>query len=141
MAEIFMLEEKIINIISRSSSYENVEIYMASWTSRYNELKLSHHQEDDYYEDVLVKLVGNPLHVFSLLDRLVILLPSIMEGLADSDKMEITNLLSGLAMSAHESDVEAAVQAIIRVQFAYKSVEERKDEDVTSDISVWTPWT
>ena len=141
MAEIFMLEEKIINIISRSSSYENVEIYMASWISRYNELKFSHHQEDDYYEDVLVKLVGNPLHVFSLLDRLVILLPSIMEGLADSDKMEITNLLSGIAMSAQESDVEAAVQAIIRVQFAYKSVEERKDEDVTSNISDWTPWT
>ena len=79
--------------------------------------------------------------MFSLLDRLVILLPSIMEGLADSDKMEITNLLSGLAMSADESDVEAAVQAIIRVQFAYKSVEERKDEDVTSDISDLTPWT
>ena len=79
--------------------------------------------------------------MFSLLDRLVILLPSIMEGLADSDKMEITNLLSGLAMSAHESDVEAAVQAIIRVQFAYKSVEERKDEDMTSDISDLTPWT
>ena len=160
VANIFIAEEKIVNVIPRSASYEDVEIFMESWTSRYNELKLSQLSEQVYYDDVLVKLVGNPVHVFNLMDRsiinvihmslcqlclqsdrLVILLPKIMEGMTDSDQNEIKNVLDSLTMKADESDVEGAMQALVRVQFAYKSVEDREDDLVTENISDWTLWT
>ena len=72
VANIFILEEKIVNVITRSDSYQEVDIFMESWTSRYHELKLSQLSEENYYDDVLVKLVGNPVHVFNLMDRSVI---------------------------------------------------------------------
>ena len=74
----------------------------------------------DYFEDVLVKLVGNPVHVFNLMDRLVVLLPNILEGLADSDRAEIGEILASLPGQPDQSDLEGAMQALIRVQFAYR---------------------
>ena len=71
----------------------------------------------------------------------MILLPKIMEGMTDSDRSEITDSLDSLAMKADESDVEGAMQALVRVQFAYKSVEDRDDDLVTENISDWTLWT
>ena len=59
----------------------------------------------------------------------------------DSDQNEIKNVLDSLTMKADESDVEGAMQALVRVQFAYKSVEDREDDLVTENISDWTLWT
>ena len=106
VANIFISEEKIINVISRSSSSEEVEIFLQSWTSRFNELNISHLNKEEYYEDVLVKLVGNPVHVFNLMDRLV------REG--------ISEFLESLPMPPDSSDLEGAMQALVRVQFTYK---------------------
>lgn len=64
-----------------------------------------------------------------------------MEGMVDSDQNEIKNVLDSLTMKADESDVEGAMQALVRVQFAYKSVEDREDDLVTENISDWTLWT
>ena len=115
VAEIFLAEEKIASVVNRSTSSEEVNIYMASWSSRLEEPLGS-----DYFEDVLEKLVGNPVHVFNLMDRLVILLPKIVEGMTDSDREEIAETLESLTNKPDESDVEGAMQALIRIQFAYK---------------------
>ena len=115
VAEIFLAEEKIVSVVNRSTSRQEVQIYMDSWSSRLEEPLSS-----DYLEDVLEKLVGNPVHVFNLMDRLVVLLPTIVEGMTDSDREEIEESLASLTSQPDESDVEGAMQALIRVQFAYK---------------------
>ena len=104
-----------MSAVNRSTSRPEVDIYMDSWISRLEEPLSS-----DYFEDVLEKLVGNPVHVFNLMDRLVTLLPKIVEGMTDSDQAEIAESLASLDIQPDESDVEGAMQALIRVQFAYK---------------------
>ena len=114
VAEIFMAEQKIVNIVNRSTSRQEVDFYMDSWSSRVNELS------SDNLEDVLERLVGNPVHVFNLMERLVLLLPNIVQGMTDVDREEIESSLAKLPEKPDESDVEGAMQALIRVQFAYK---------------------
>ena len=114
VAEIFMAEQKIVNIVNRSTSRQEVDFYMDSWSSRVNELS------SDNLEDVLERLVGNPVHVFNLMERLVLLLPQILQGMTDSEMEEITEILAKLPATLNESDVEGAMQALVRVQFAYK---------------------
>ena len=114
VAEIFMAEQEIVNIVNRSTSRQEVDFYMDSWSSRVNELS------SDYFEDVLERLVGNPVHVFNLMERLVLLLPQILQGMTDSEREEITEILAKLPATLNESDVEGAMQALVRVQFAYK---------------------
>ena len=114
VAEIFMAEQEIVNIVNRSTSRQEVDFYMDSWSSRVNELS------SDNLEDVLERLVGNPVHVFNLMERLVLLLPQILQGMTDSEMEEITEILAKLPATLNESDVEGAMQALVRVQFAYK---------------------
>ena len=114
VAEIFMAEQEIVNIVNRSTSRQEVDFYMDSWSSRVNELS------SDNLEDVLERLVGNPVHVFNLMERLVLLLPQILQGMTDSEREEITEILAKLPGTPNESDVEGAMQALVRVQFAYK---------------------
>ena len=119
VAEIFIAEQEIVNIVNRSASrldisLQDVEFYMESWSSRVNELR------SDNLEDVLERLVGNPVHVFNLMERLVLLLPQILQGLTDFEREEITEILAKLPATPNESDVEGAMQALVRVQFAYK---------------------
>ena len=114
VAEIFMAEQEIVNIVNRSTSRQEVDFYMDSWSSRVNELS------SDNLEDVLERLVGNPVHVFNLMERLVLLLPQILQGMMDSEREEIAIILAKLPVTPNESDVEGAMQALVRVQFAYK---------------------
>ena len=118
VAEIFIAEEKIVGLVNRSSSAREVDFYLESWSSRLTEL--SHYYHYDYYEDVLQRLVGNPVHVFNLMERLVILLPKIVESLPQPEQEEIAASLRALSSRPDETDVEGAMQALIRVQFAYK---------------------
>ena len=114
VAEIFIAEQEIVNIVNRSASrldisLQDVEFYMESWSSRVNELR------SDNLEDVLERLVGNPVHVFNLMERLVLLLPQILQGMTDSEREEITEILAKLPATPNESDVEGAMQALVRV--------------------------
>ena len=118
VAEIFITEEEIVSLVNRSTSQE-AQIYLESWSSRVKELEVSQLSED-YFEVVLLKLVGNPVHVFNLMDRLVVLLPNILEGLEDSEQAEIEESLASLTSRPDQSDLEGAMQALIRVQFAYR---------------------
>ena len=76
--------------------------------------------EEEYLEDVLLKLVGNPVHVFSLLDRMVNILPKItsVNTLLEN---EIQRIVSGEDIVLPDKmDVEGATQALVRIQFAYR---------------------
>ena len=130
LANLFIAEEKIINVVGRcwdegyrttSEAYENVDLYVRSWRSRYQELPSNSH-----YEDVLVKLAGNPVHVFNLMDRLVNLMPKILEGMTDPvDLHEIKSIRYGLTLYPEISDLIESTQALMRVQFAYQWVDKR----------------
>ena len=94
---------------------------MISWRSRYQELPSNSH-----YEVVLVKLAGNPVHVFNLMDRLVNLIPKILEGMTDPvDLHEIKSIRYGITLYPEISDLIESTQALMRVQFAYKWVDKR----------------
>ena len=130
LANLFIAEEKIINVVGRcwdegyrttSEAYENVDLYVTSWRSRYQELPSNSH-----YEDVLVKLAGNPVHVFNLMDRLVNLMPKILEGMTDPiDLEEIKSIRYGLTLFPEISDLTESAHALIRIQFAYQWVDKR----------------
>ena len=127
LANLFIYEEQIINVVGRcwdegyrttSEAYENVDLYVRSWRSRYQELPSNSH-----YEDVLVRLAGNPVHVFNLMDRLVNLIPRILEGMTDPvDLEEIKGILDGIPLYPEIPDLVESTQALMRIQFAYKLV-------------------
>ena len=50
VADIFLVEEEIVSLVNRSTSRQEVDIYLDSWTSRVNQPIGS-----DYFEDVLQK--------------------------------------------------------------------------------------
>ena len=74
--------------------------------------------EEDYFDEVLEKLVGNPVHVYSLIDRLVYHLSDIT-FIDEIFKFDIDELIENVEMP-DESDVEGATQALVRIQFAYR---------------------
>ena len=125
---------------------ESVDEYLESWQSRFNELiprikdeespkifyeiflqfiqtgdvfKIEDGSEDEYFEAVLEKLVGNPVHVYTLLDRLVTLLPRVRSGLSKELDSMIEEIMTSLQLP-DDSDMEGACQALVRIQFAYR---------------------
>ena len=76
--------------------------------------------EEEYLEDVLLKLVGNPVHVYGLLDRMVNVLPKITSGNTLLEN-EIQRMVSGEDIVMPDGmDIEGATQALVRIQFAYR---------------------
>lgn len=124
---------------------EGVDEYLLSWRSRFNELiprrkdeesseefteifhrlyngaviKIEERSEDEYFEAVLERLVGNPVHVYTLLDRLVNMLPWVRAGLTRELDTQIEEIMGSLQVP-DDSDVEGACQALVRIQFAYR---------------------
>ena len=124
---------------------EGVDEYILSWRSRFNELiprrkdeespevfneifhrlyhgvviKIDERSEDEYFEAVLERLVGNPVHVYTLLDRLVNMLPWVRAGLTEELDTQIEEIMGSLQVP-DDSDIEGACQALVRIQFAYR---------------------
>ena len=65
------------------------------------------------------RLVGNPVHVYTLLWRLVTRLPGLRAEVGPQLAEEIEDITSELEMP-DLSDVEGATQALVRIQFAYR---------------------
>ena len=68
-------------------------------------------------------LVGNPIHVYSLVNRLVMQLPVLRKELAKqiyTIEESIGSLVEEMEMP-DEMDLEGVTQAIARIQFAYRS--------------------
>ena len=87
LARLFLAEEEIVAVISRQQlGLPAVDSYLQCWRARYRELGPSSGGAEDkdeageYFDAVLEKLVGNPVHVYTLLDRLVTGLPEVMAG-------------------------------------------------------------
>ena len=78
--------------------------------------------ESEYLARVLVDLVGNPIHVYSLVNRLVMQLPVLRKELAKqiyTIEESIGSLVEEMEMP-DEMDLEGVTQAIARIQFAYR---------------------
>ena len=135
-------------ISSDHTKSESVDEYLESWRSRFNELiprikdeespkivnevylrvihtgdvfKIEDRSEDEYFESVLERLAGNPVHVYTLLDRLVNMLPRVRAGLSIELGSEIEEIMASLQVP-DDRDVEGACQALVRIQFAYRQV-------------------
>ena len=133
-------------ISSDHTKSESFDEYLESWQSRFNELiprikdeespkifyeiflrfiqtgdvfEIEGGSEDEYFEAVLEKLVGNPVHVYTLLDRLVNMLPWVRAGLSKELDTEIEEIMASLQLP-DDSDMEGACQALVRIQFAYR---------------------
>ena len=146
LTRLFIAEENIVRLISTDpEKSENADEYFLSWRSRFNELipkikdeespevfnetfhrlyngviiKIEERSEDEYFEAVLERLVGNPVHVYTLLDRLVNILPWVRAGLSKELDSEIEEIMGSLQVP-DDSDVEGACQALVRIQFAYR---------------------
>ena len=74
--------------------------------------------EESYFDEILEKLVGNPVHVYSLMDRLVFHLSKIT-FFDDALKFDIEEITENVEMP-DDSDVEGATQALVRIQYAYR---------------------
>ena len=135
-------------ISSDHKKSEGVDEYLLSWRSRFNELiprrkdgesleifneifqrlyddvviKIEEQSEDEYFEAVLERLVGNPVHVYTLLDRLVNMLPWLRTGLGEELDTQIEEIMGSLQVP-DDSDMEGACQALVRIQFAYRQVD------------------
>ena len=134
-------------ISSDHKKSEGVDEYLLSWRSRFNELiprikdgespeifneifqrlyndvaiKIEERSEDEYFEAVLERLVGNPVHVYTLLDRLVNMLPWLRPGLGEELDAQIEEIMASLQVPDN-SDMEGACQALVRIQFAYRLI-------------------
>ena len=80
--------------------------------------------ESEYLAKMLVDLVGNPIHVYSLMDRLVMQLPVLRRELANNlGPVDITENIGTLIDATEmpdENDLEGVTQAIGRIQFVYR---------------------
>ena len=78
--------------------------------------------ETEYLDRVLVDLVGNPIHVYSLVDRRVMQLPLLRKELSSQQMTSTIESLVAEIEMPDENDLEGVTQAIARIQFAYRSV-------------------
>jgi len=133
IAKLFRMEEKLIRIlrIANTGAYKSqaIDMYLETCEPRLQQIPLdfsdSHHlSESEYNATILEDLVGNPLHVYSLVDRLVVQLPELRKKLVKENKTNDLDVLiektfEKVEMPAME-DLEEATQAIARIQFVYR---------------------
>ena len=126
LARLFLAEEEIVAVISRQQlGLAAVDSYLQSWRARDRELRPrsgpaeAKSEDGEYLEAVLEKLVGNPVHVYTLLDRLVTRLPELRAGAGVQINREIEAIVSNLDMPGLR-DLEGATHNLLRIQFAYR---------------------
>ena len=134
LTKLLIAEENIVRLISSDhKKSEGVDEFLLSWRSRFNELiprrkdgespeifnemfqrlyndvviKTEDRSEDEYFEAVLERLVGNPVHVYTLLDRLVNMLPWLRTGLGEELDTQIEEIMGSLQVP-DDSDMEGA---------------------------------
>ena len=150
LTKLFIAEENIVRLLSsEQNKSEAVDEYLHSWRSRFNELiprlkdgesseiynetfqrlyddvviKIEEQSEDEYVEAVLERLVGNPVHMYTLLDRLVNMLPWLRASLDEELDTQIEEIMGSL-QAPDDSHLEGACQALVRIQFAYRQVDD-----------------
>ena len=81
-------------------------------------------EKENHLEMILERLVGNPVHLYCLVERLVRQLPAIRKTLAEDMKTAdiaegINKMLENVDMVGEE-DLVGVTQALARIQFAYR---------------------
>ena len=70
-------------------------------------------------------LVGNPIHVYSVIYRIIEKLPPVIAALQDCEMKEEVELVRQNILEAGdvtEGDLVGAMQSLIRIQFTYRSI-------------------
>jgi len=125
-----MEEELIVTLRMATGFYksETLDLYLETCEPRFKQLPLPDfsdlNSDSEYLAKILVDLVGNPIHVYSLLDRLVVQLPILRKELLEQHRTatieeRIQSIVEDMEMPT-ENDLEGATQAIARIQFAYR---------------------
>ena len=81
-------------------------------------------EKENHLEMLLERLVGNPVHLYCLVERLVRQLPAIRKTLAEDMKTAdiaegINKMLENVDL-VWEEDLVGVTQALARIQFAYR---------------------
>ena len=81
-------------------------------------------EKENHLEMILEILVGNPVHLYSLVERLVRQLPAIRKTLAEDMKTAdiaegINKMLENVDL-VWEEDLVGVTQALARIPFAYR---------------------
>jgi hypothetical protein len=139
LVSLFKMEEELVyklNMATRLYKSDTLDLYLQTCQPRFNQLPAFSHLQQVlqtifsklcaflFLARVLVDLVGNPIHVYSLMDRLVMQLPLLRKELAGQHRTaaieeSIGSLVEEMEMP-DENDLEGVTQAIARIQFAYR---------------------
>ena len=82
-------------------------------------------RQHDHLDNIMVHLVGNPLHVYSVIHRIIRKLPPVIAALEDCQMTEEVELVRKNILQAGEvteADLVGAMQSLIRIQFTYRSI-------------------
>lgn len=136
LAVLFFKEEELVRearrlgLLSKKYNYDSVvqRHYLYGVRRRNMELAPLRNSSDQetlhkHMDDILENLVGNPVHVMCLLDRLVYILPKLLQeelGLSADNMANFMRMLGKEEDLPKEGDVDAAVLALVRIQFVYK---------------------
>ena len=122
VAMLFKEEEKIISImemVNKTHRSDKVSHYLASFQQIIEEVGDESHQVA-----ALDLLVGNPVHVYNLMDRLVNILPGITKDLLECNNTanigeQITSMMKRMEMPTI-GDMDGVSLALARIQFVYR---------------------
>ena len=133
LADLFFKEEELarrLSLLAKKYNYNSVVLrhYLFGIERRNMELAPLVNQSGreilhQHMDQILEKLVGNPVHVLCLLDRLVLMTPQLLQeefGLSAESVENFIRLLGGEKELPEKSDLDAAIVALSRIQFVYK---------------------
>jgi len=133
LAKLFKMEEELMLTLKMATGFyksETLDLYLQTCEPRFKQVPLPDFSdlhplsEPEYLAKVLVDLVGNPIQVYSLMDRLVVQLPVLRKELLEQHRTAtIEERIGGIVNDIEmpdKNDLEGATQAIARIQFAYR---------------------
>ena len=105
-----------------------VQAYIGSCHARLAEVPSLDRKEqvdkENHLERILERLVGNPVHLYCLVERMVTQLPSIRKKLSElpmtANIAEGIGKMLGKVDMVVEEDLVGVTQALVRIQFAYR---------------------
>ena len=126
VAMLFMQEEKIIRMmemVNKTHRGDKISEYLASYQQIVKELSATDSQNRHQVSDMDI-LVGDPVHVYNLMDRLVNILPGITKDLLECNNTanigeKISSMMQSMEMPTQQ-DMDGVSLALARIQFAYR---------------------
>jgi len=124
LQDLFLKEEGIVAILKKALTINNnkeITDYLERFKSRENEVPIGHdkvEKRNEHIEATLEKLVGNPVHVYTLIYRYYKLLPTIRKKIDPKLDEFVDEIINGEAPSL--GDFDGAAMALARIQFTYR---------------------